>query len=62
MTLAYIQDIVVGAVMRMEDVDLTKRISVVRAFGKLIWLQNDLIARHYVGTVENEVESKDENV
>jgi len=48
MTLAYVEDLLISAVMRMEDVSMSKRIAIVRAFNKILWIQNDLFARHYI--------------
>lgn len=48
MTLAYVEDLLIGAIMRMEDVSMSKRIAVIRAFNKILWIQNDLFARHYI--------------
>jgi len=46
--LGYVEDIVVGAVMEMEGVDASTKMKVMRAFNKVLWIQNDLFARHYV--------------
>ena len=46
--LGYVEDVVVGAVMGMEDIDSETKTSVVRAWNKLLWIQNDLFARRYV--------------
>ena len=46
--LGYVEDVVVGAVMGMEGIDLEIKGNVVRAWNKLLWLQNDLFARRYV--------------
>ncbi|MCJ1331573.1 hypothetical protein MMC10_008264 [Thelotrema lepadinum] len=50
--LGYLEDMIVGAVMGMEEVDLPTRLSVVRAWNKLLWIQNDLFAKHYMKGVE----------
>ncbi|TVY29855.1 hypothetical protein LHYA1_G001764 [Lachnellula hyalina] len=47
--LGYVEDIVVGAVMEMEGVDAVVKMKVMRAFNKVLWIQNDLFARHYIG-------------
>jgi len=47
--LGYVEDIVVGAVMELEGVDAGTKMKVMRAFNKVLWIQNDLFARHYVG-------------
>ncbi|MCJ1389558.1 hypothetical protein MMC18_002415 [Xylographa bjoerkii] len=46
--LGYVEDVVVGAVMGMDAIDLATKTSVVRAWNKLLWIQNDLFARKYV--------------
>lgn len=46
--LSYVSDMVLNAVMKMDDVDFDKRLAVVRAFNKMLWIQNDLFARHYM--------------
>lgn len=51
--LGYVVDIVVGAVMGMseETVGIEMKSRVLRALNKVIWIQNDLFARHYVKEV-----------
>ena len=46
--LGWVQDVVLGAVMGMDSIDLETKSKVARAWGKLLWLQNDLFARKYV--------------
>ena len=50
--LGYLEDMIMGAVMGMDDVELSTRLSVVRAWNKLLWIQNDLFAKHYTKDVE----------
>lgn len=50
--LGYVEDIVVGAVMELEGVDAVVKMRVMRAFNKVLWIQNDLFARHYIGEGE----------
>ena len=45
--LGYVEEVVVGAVMGMEEVDLGTKGAVIRAWNKVLWMQNDLFARHY---------------
>jgi hypothetical protein len=47
--LGYVVDIVVGAVMEMTEIDNGMKSRVIRALNKVIWIQNDLFARHYIG-------------
>lgn len=49
--LGYVVDIVVGAVMPMEEIDNVMKARVIRALNKVVWIQNDLMSRHYVGGV-----------
>jgi hypothetical protein len=50
--LGYVVDIVVGAVMEMNEIDNVMKSRVIRALNKVVWIQNDLFARHYIGKVE----------
>ncbi|RDL39641.1 Uncharacterized protein BP5553_03981 [Venustampulla echinocandica] len=45
--LGYVQDILIDAVMDM-DIDLATKSNVLRALNKMLWIQNDLFARHYI--------------
>ncbi|KAG4434460.1 hypothetical protein IFR05_010070 [Cadophora sp. M221] len=46
--LGYVVDIVVGAVMGMDVIDNDMKCKVIRALNKVVWIQNDLMARHYL--------------
>ncbi|KAG6908380.1 hypothetical protein DXG01_004878 [Tephrocybe rancida] len=46
--LGYVEDILVNAVATHPDLDLDTKVAVLRATNKLLWIQNDLFARHYV--------------
>ncbi|KAE8451580.1 hypothetical protein EG329_003653 [Mollisiaceae sp. DMI_Dod_QoI] len=46
--LGYVVDIVVGAVMEMDVIDTQMKSKVIRALNKVVWIQNDLFARHYL--------------
>ena len=51
--LGYVLGIVIGAVMEMDVIDTTLKSKVIKAFNKVIWIQNDLFARHYMAeTIE----------
>lgn len=50
--LAYVEDIVLEAVMGAEELDLSTKTKVIRAFNKLLWIQNDLFQRHYVASAD----------
>jgi len=45
--LGYVEDIILNAIMKMKIEDELKT-KLVRAFNKLLWIQNDLFARHYI--------------
>ncbi|KAG5643146.1 hypothetical protein DXG03_001508 [Asterophora parasitica] len=46
--LGYVEDIVINAVVTHPDLDLDTKTAVIRALNKLLWIQNDLFARHYI--------------
>ena len=46
--LGYVMDVVIDAVMDMDDIDTTMKSRVIKAFNKVIWIQNDLFSRHYM--------------
>ena len=46
--LGFVEDVVVKSVLEMDAIDAGTKGKVVRAFNKLLWIQNDLFARHYV--------------
>lgn len=46
--MGYVQDAFTESILTNTTVDLRLRISVVRALGKLIWIQNDLLARWHI--------------
>lgn len=50
--LGYVVDIVAGAVLGAESLDLETKGKVIKAWNKVIWIQNDLMARKY--TVDRE--------
>ena len=52
--LGYVVDIMVGAVMGMSEIDNEMKSKVMRALNKVLWIQNDLFARHYIEDVERE--------
>jgi hypothetical protein len=45
--LGYVEDIVLQAVMGAEGLDVATKTKVIRAFNKLLWIQNDLFVRHF---------------
>lgn len=46
--LGYVVDIIVGAVLEMDAIDIKMKCRVIKAFNKIVWIQNDLFARHYM--------------
>lgn len=46
--LGWVEDLVADAVLQEASLDLQTKAKVIRAFNKLLWIQNDLFARHYV--------------
>lgn len=46
--LGFVEDILVDTVITHPDLDIPTKNAVARAANKLIWIQNDLFARHYV--------------
>ncbi|KAK0125268.1 hypothetical protein ONS96_009123 [Cadophora gregata f. sp. sojae] len=55
--LGYVVDIVIGAVMSMDVIDIEMKCKVIRALNKVVWIQNDLMARHYLAkSGENGIE------
>lgn len=54
--LGYVVDIIISAVIGMDTIDTAMKSRVLRAFNKVIWIQNDLFARHYI-PVDGIVES-----
>ncbi|GKZ83427.1 hypothetical protein AnigIFM56816_008520 [Aspergillus niger] len=62
--LGYIQDVLIEGVMGCEKMSLPFRVALVRALGKVIWIQNDLFARWRVrdgAEFEMEIEAVHEN-
>lgn len=48
--LGYVEDILVDAVLNHPDLDDNTKLVVTRAVNKILWIQNDLFARHYLPT------------
>ncbi|KAI9759931.1 MAG: hypothetical protein M4579_001964 [Chaenotheca gracillima] len=46
--LAFVEDAVISIVMGVEGLDEQSKTAITRSFNKLLWIQNDLFARHYV--------------
>jgi len=55
--LGYVVDILVGAVMEM-GIENSMKSRVIRALNKVVWIQNDLFARHYLPKSGKEGEEK----
>ncbi|TGZ78956.1 hypothetical protein EX30DRAFT_355884 [Ascodesmis nigricans] len=48
MCLAFIQDVVVEAILNHPKLRLDQKTAIVKAMGKVLWIQNDLFAKWYV--------------
>ncbi|KAF5343956.1 hypothetical protein D9756_011567 [Leucocoprinus leucothites] len=46
--LGFVGDILISAVMEHAELDSSTKLAVIKAVNKILWLQNDLFARHYV--------------
>ncbi|KAF7770220.1 hypothetical protein Agabi119p4_6194 [Agaricus bisporus var. burnettii] len=46
--LGFVEDILLTAVLEHAELDLKTKVAVVKAVNKILWLQNDLFARHYI--------------
>ncbi|EEQ83783.1 hypothetical protein RJZ56_006368 [Blastomyces dermatitidis] len=46
--LAFVEEMVLQAILGAEGVDLQTKTGMITAFNKLVWIQNDLFQRHYV--------------
>lgn len=46
--LGFVEGILVDAVMGHPDLDTPTKTAVLRAVNKILWIQNDLFARHYI--------------
>jgi hypothetical protein len=47
-TLGFLQDVLMEAVLSHPRLKMERKIAVVRALGKVLWIQNDLFAKWYV--------------
>jgi hypothetical protein len=46
--LGFVEEIVLKATLGADDLDLATKTTVISAFNKLLWIQNDLFQKHYV--------------
>lgn len=46
--LGFVEEVIVGLVLDMNDIDSRTKRDVILAWNKILWIQNDLFARHYV--------------
>jgi hypothetical protein len=58
--LAFVVNVVIGAVMGMDAVDNTTKGKVLCALNKVVWIQNDLFARQYIAAPEGEAGKEEE--
>jgi hypothetical protein len=49
--LGYVLNVVIGAVMAL-DIDIDTKSKIILALNKVLWIQNDLFARHYIDAGE----------
>lgn len=47
-TLSFIQDVLTEAILSHPRLKIERKIAIVKALGKVIWIQNDLFAKWYV--------------
>lgn len=59
-TLSFIQDILTEAILSHPKLRLDRKIGLVKAVGKVIWIQNDLFAKWYVRDGEEFVDEVEE--
>ncbi|KUJ12405.1 uncharacterized protein LY89DRAFT_673386 [Mollisia scopiformis] len=60
--LSFIQDVFTEAILSHPRISLSRKISIVKALGKVIWIQNDLFAKWYVRDGEEFRDEKEEVV
>lgn len=60
--LAFIQDILSEAILSHPRLSLQRKIALVKAIGKVIWIQNDLMAKWHVKDGDEFDEDKEEAV
>lgn len=46
--LAYVEEVFVSTVLDMDQLDMKTKKAVLLAWNKVLWIQNDLFARHYI--------------
>ncbi|KIJ50361.1 hypothetical protein M422DRAFT_159961 [Sphaerobolus stellatus SS14] len=46
--LGYVEDIIVSEVVKHPELDTETKLAVIKAVNKILWIQNDLFARHYL--------------
>ncbi|GAB7360725.1 hypothetical protein MBLNU230_g0601t1 [Neophaeotheca triangularis] len=54
--LGFIQDSMTEAILSHPRLDLQEKIAIVKAIGKVIWIQNDLLARWHTGDAKEALE------
>ncbi|EGS23679.1 uncharacterized protein CTHT_0003760 [Thermochaetoides thermophila DSM 1495] len=58
-TLAVIQDVLTEAILSHPRLHIARKIAIIKALGKVIWIQNDLFAKWYVHDGEEYTEGVD---
>ena len=46
---AWTQDALIPVIMREPTLSMERKIMTVRSLSKVMWIQNDLFSRHYIG-------------
>lgn len=60
--LSFIQDVFTEAILSHPRISLSRKIAIVKALGKVIWIQNDLFAKWYVRDGEEFKDDQEEVV
>lgn len=58
--LGYIQDSIMEAVLSHPKLQLQRKIAIVKAINKVIWIQNDLLAKWHTKGIDDEFDSSNE--
>jgi hypothetical protein len=60
--LSFIQDIMTEAILSHPKLPLSRKISLVKALGKIIWIQNDLMAKWHIREGVDEFAVDDDDI
>lgn len=53
--LAYVHNILLQAIFSLDAIEITKRLAIAQAWGKIIWIQNDFFARWQIRSSEGTI-------